>query len=101
MAPFGHWNSSAFITALCHDRIDAPWVINGPLSGDIFCTCVEQVPVPMFGSGDIVVMDNPGGHQSRAVRYAIRLANARLLFLPPFSPDLTPIDQPVPKRKPG
>jgi transposase len=98
-APFGHWNTSTFIAALRHDRIDAPWVFDGPVNGDIFRTYVERVLVPTLRPGDVVVMDNLGSHKSLAVRQAIRAAGAHLLFLPPYSPDLNPIEQAFAKLK--
>lgn len=98
-APFGHWNTSTFIAALRHDRVDAPWVFDGPVNGDIFRTYVEHVLAPTLKTGDIVVMDNLGSHKSQAVRKAIREAGAHLLFLPPYSPDLNPIEQAFSKLK--
>ncbi len=98
-APFGHWNTSTFIAALRYDRIDAPWVFDGPVNGDIFRTYVEKVLVPTLEPGDVVVMDNLGSHKSAAVRRAIRGAKAHLLFLPPYSPDLNPIEQAFAKLK--
>ncbi|MGB0904136.1 MAG: IS630 family transposase, partial [Mangrovicoccus sp.] len=98
-APFGHWNTSTFIAALRHDRIDAPWVFDGPVNGDIFRTYVERVLVPTLKPGDILVMDNLGSHKSQAVRQAIRAVGAHLLFLPPYSPDLNPIEQAFSKLK--
>lgn len=83
VAPFGHWNTPTFIAALRHDRIDAPWVFDGPVNGDIFRTCVERVLVPILRPGDVVVIDNLGSHKSQAARQAIRAAGAHLLFLPP------------------
>lgn len=98
-APFGHWNTSTFIAALRHDRIDAPWVFDGPVNGDIFRTYVDRVLVPTLKPGDVVVMDNLGSHKSAAVRKAIRKAGAHLMFLPPYSPDLNPIEQVFAKLK--
>ena len=98
-APFGHWNTSTFIAALRHDRIDAPWVFDGPVNGDIFRTYVEKVLAPTLSPGDVVVMDNLGSHKSLAVRRAIRDAGAHLLFLQPYSPDLNPIEQAFAKLK--
>ncbi len=97
--PFGHWKTMTFVAALRHDRIDAPWVLDGPINGDSFRTYVEQVLVPTLGPGDIVIMDNLGSHKGRAARTAIRAAGARLLFLPPYSPDLNPIEQVFAKLK--
>ena len=90
--PFGHWNISAFIAALRHDRIDAPRVFDGPVNGDIFRTCVEQGLVPTLRRGDVVVMDNLGSHQSQAVRKAIRSVGAHIRFLPPYSTDLNKVE---------
>ena len=92
-APFGHWNTTTFLAALRHDRIDAPWMIDGPINGERFRIYVEQVLAPTLALGDIVVMDNLGSHKSQAVRQAIRQAGAKLLFLPKYSPDLNPIEQ--------
>jgi transposase len=98
-APFGHWRTSTFIAALRHDRIEAPWVFDGPVNGDVFRTYVERVLVPTLKPGDIVIMDNLGSHKGVAVRRAIRKAKAHLLFLPPYSPDLNPIEQAFAKLK--
>jgi len=69
-APFGHWNTSTFIAALRHDRIDAPWVFDGPINGEIFRTYVEKVLVPTLRPGDVVVMDNLGSHKSAPASFA-------------------------------
>ncbi len=92
-APFGHWNTMTFLAALRHDRIDAPWVFDGPVNAEIFRTYVEQVLVPTLHPGDIVILDNLGSHKAPAIRAAIRTAGARLWFLSPYSPDLNPIEQ--------
>lgn len=89
-APHGHWRTMTFIAALRHDRIDAPFVLDGPVNGETFRACVEHVLVPTLAPGDIVVMDNLGSHKGQAVRSAIRAAGAHLLFLPAYSPDLNP-----------
>jgi transposase len=98
-APHGHWRTLTFLAALRHDRIDAPCVIDGPINGETFLAYVEQVLVPVLRPGDIVVMDNLGSHKSKATRKAIRAAGARLFFLPPYSPDLNPIEQVFAKLK--
>ena len=85
-APFGHWNTSTFIAALRHDRIDAPSVVDSPADGDVFRAYVKQVLAPTLKPGDVVVMDNLGSHKVKEVREAIRDAGARLLFLPPLQP---------------
>ena len=91
-APFGHWGTSTFMAALKHDRIDAPWVLDGPVNGDASRIHVETQLVPTLNRGDIVIVDNPGSRKTEAVRAAIRGAGARLLFLPPCSPCLNLIE---------
>jgi putative transposase len=91
--PHGHWKTMTFLAALRHDRITAPWLIDGPINGDCFRLYVEKVLVPTLRPGDIVIMDNLGSHKSNTVRRAIRAAGARLFFLPKYSPDLNPIEQ--------
>lgn len=98
-APHGHWRTMTFIAALRHDRIDAPFVLDGPVNGEAFHASVEKVLVPTLNPGDVVVMDNLGSHKGQAVRTAIRTAKAHLLFLPPYSPDLNPIEQMFAKLK--
>ena len=88
-----------FLAALRHDRIAAPCVIDGPINGESFRAYVEQVLVPTLQPGDIVVMDNLGSHKGIAIRRAIRAVDARLVFLPPYSPDLNPIEQVFAKLK--
>ena len=98
-APFGHWNTMTFLAALRRDRIEALWLLDGPINGERFLIYVEQVLVPTLAKGDLVVMDNLGSHKAKAVRRAIRHAGARLLFLPKYSPDLNPIEQLFAKLK--
>jgi transposase len=98
-APHGHWRTMTFIAALRHDRIDAPFVLDGPINGAAFRAYVEHVLVPTLKPGDIVVLDNLGSHKGQAVRDAIRKAKSHLLFLPPYSPDLNPIEQMFAKLK--
>jgi len=97
--PQGHWRTLTFLAALRHDRIDAPCVIDGPINGESFLAYVEQVLVPVLKPGDIVIIDNLGSHKGKAVRRAIRAAGAKLFFLPPYSPDLNPIEQVFAKLK--
>lgn len=97
--PHGHWKTMTFLAALRCDRIDAPCVFDGPINGESFQLYVEQFLVPSLRPGDIVIMDNLGSHKGNAVRAAIRGAGARLLFLPPYSPDLNPIEQMFAKLK--
>lgn len=88
-----------FLAALRCDRIDAPFVLDGPINGEWFLAYVEQVLIPTLSPGDVVVMDNLGSHKGKAVRRAIRRAGAHLIFLPPYSPDLNPIEQVFAKLK--
>jgi len=97
--PHGHWNTTTFLAALRHDRIDAPWLLEGPIDGESFQIYVENVLVPTLRPGDIVIMDNLGSHKGKAVRRLIRAAGAKLIFLPKYSPDLNPIEQVFAKLK--
>ena len=97
--PHGKWKTLTFLAALRQDRIDAPWLLDGPINGERFRLYVEKLLLPTLKPGDIVIMDNLGSHKSKAVRQAIRSAQARLLFLPKYSPDLNPIEQVFSKLK--
>jgi transposase len=97
--PHGHWKTTTFLAALRHHRIDAPWLLDGPIDGASFRTYVEKVLLPTLKPGDIVIMDNLGSHKAKAVRRLIRSAGAKLLFLPKYSPDLNPIEQVFAKLK--
>lgn len=90
-APHGHWKTTTFLAALRNDRIDAPWLFDGPIDGASFRTYVASVLVPALRPGDIVIMDKLSSHKVKAVRQLIRLAGAKLFFLTKYSPDLTPI----------
>jgi len=97
--PHGHWKTMTFLAALRSDQVTAPCVFDGPINGECFRLYVEQMLVPCLRPGDIVIMDNLGSHKAEAIRAAIRKAGARLLFLPPYSPDLNPIEQVFSKLK--
>ena len=97
--PNGRWRTLTVLAALRHDKVTAPCVIDGPINGRSFLAYVEQVLVPALKPGDILVMDNLGSHKGKAVRAAIRTARAHLFFLPPYSPDLNPIEQVFAKLK--
>lgn len=90
--PHGHWRTTTFVAGLRLSGMDAPMVIDGPINGESFLAYVRQVLVPTLRPGDMVIMDNLGSHKSAAVREAIEAAGARLRFLPPYSPDLNPIE---------
>jgi transposase len=97
--PHGHWRTLTFLAALRVDRIEAPCVIDGPIDGETFLAYIEQFLLPNLRTGDIVVVDNLGSHKGIAVRRAIRSVGAKLFFLPPYSPDLNPIEQVFAKLK--
>ena len=97
--PHGKWKTMTFLAALRSDRVDAPWLIDGPINGERFRIYVERVLVPTLKPGDIVIMDNLGSHKGKAVRDLIRAAGAKLFFLPKYSPDLNPIERLFSKLK--
>ena len=97
--PHGHWKTTTFLAALRYDRIEAPWVLDGPIDGESFAIYVEKVLLPTLQPGDIVIMDNLGSHKGKAVRALIRSRGAKLFFLPKYSPDLNPIEQVFAKLK--
>jgi transposase len=98
-APLGRWRTLTFLAALRADALTAPCVVDGPINGIIFRAYVEQFLLPVLRPGDIVVLDNLGGHRARAIHRAILAAGARLAFLPPYSPDFNPIEQVFAKVK--
>jgi transposase len=91
--PWGHWKTTTFVAALRVDQVTAPCVFDGPIDGASFRAYVEQCLVPMLRPGDIVVMDNLASHKVAGIREAIEAAGAELRYLPPYSPDLNPIEQ--------
>jgi transposase len=97
--PHGHWKTLTLVAALRHNGVVAPCVFDAPINGRSFLAYVRQILVPTLRPGDIVVLDYLGSHESSAVREAIRAAGARPLFLPPYSPDLNPIEQVFAKLK--
>jgi transposase len=97
--PDGRWRTMTFLAALRHDRITAPWLLEGPIDGESFAIYVEKVLLPTLRPGDIVIMDNLGSHRGRIIRQFIRSAGAKLFLLPKYSPDLNPIEQVFAKLK--
>ncbi len=95
--PYGHWRTMTFLAALRCDRIDAPCVLDQPVNAQSFSDYIEQCLVPTLSPGDVVIMDNLSSHK----KPAIRAVGARLLFLPPYSPDLNPIEQVFATLKPS
>ncbi len=98
-APHGRWRTQTFLAALRCDQIVAPCLLDGPINGLKFLLYVRQFLLPTLKPGDVVIMDNLGSHKGKAVRKAIRSVGAKLLFLPPYSPDLNPIEQVFAKLK--
>jgi transposase len=97
--PHGHWKTLTFLAGLRHDGIVAPFVLDGPINGEMFTAWVGQCLVPTLTPGDIIIADNLGSHKGLPARQLIRNAGAHLLFLPPYSPDLNPIEMVFAKLK--
>lgn len=97
--PWGHWKITTFVAALRHDAVTAPFVIDRAMTSAIFIEYVRQCLVPTLSPGDIVVMDNLQPHKNARVRELIAAAGAELRYLPPYSPDLNPIEQAFAKLK--
>jgi transposase len=90
--PHGHWKTTTFVAALRYDGLTAPLVVDGAMNGELFLAYVQQQLAPTLSAGDIVVMDNLAAHKVAGVRKAIESAGATLVYLPPYSPDLNPIE---------
>ena len=97
--PHGHWKTTTFVGALRLSGITAPMTLGGAMNGTAFLAYVEQVLAPTLKPGDIVVMDNLPAHKPAAIRHAIEVTGAQLFFLPPYSPDLNPIEMAFSKLK--
>ena len=98
-APFGHWRTQTFIGALRHDRLDAPWVIDGAMNGEMFDRYVETQLAPTLRAGDVVILDNLSSHKNPSAARTLREIGTWFLFLPPYSPDLNPIEMAFSKLK--
>jgi transposase len=98
-APFGHWKTTTFTAGLRRDGLVAPWVLDGPMNGEAFLIYVKNELAPSLSHGDIVVIDNLPAHKVAGVRAAIEARGATLLYLPPYSPDLNPIEMAFAKLK--
>jgi transposase len=99
MAPAGHWKTTTFVAGLRASGIIAPFVLEGPMTGEAFRAYVKQVLAPELEPGDAVVMDNLSPHKVAGVREAIRAAGASVLYLPSYSPDFNPIEHLFAKLK--
>jgi len=97
--PLGAWKTITFVAALRHNKMTAPMVVEGAMTGELFCAYIEQCLVPTLRRNDIVVMDNCRVHMGPAIREAIENAHATLRYLPKYSPDLNPIELPYSKFK--
>jgi transposase len=97
--PHGHWKTSTFVGALRASGFTAPLVLDGAMNGEAFRAYVEQILAPTLRTGDIVVMDNLGSHKVAGIREAIEARGASLQYLPPYSPDLNPIENSFAKLK--
>lgn len=98
-APFGHWKTQTFIAALRCDGLTAPWLINQPMNRVLFETYVETQLAPTLRPGDVVILDNLSSHKSEKAKAILEKAGAWFLFLPPYSPDLNPIEMAFAKLK--
>ena len=90
--PHGHWNTTTLIAALGIEGVRCSTMVDGPVDGDVFEAFVAQVLVPELRPGDLVVMDNLSSHKRDRTRQRIEERGAMLMFLPPYSPDLNPIE---------
>jgi transposase len=97
--PHGHWKTTTFVGALRLTGMTAPMVLDGPMNGDWFLAYTKQVLIPALSPSGIVIMDNLPAHKGTAVREVIEAAGAKLLFLPPYSPDFNPIENAFAKLK--
>ena len=95
----GHWKTTTFVGALRLSGMTAPMVLDGPMNGAWFLAYVQQVLAPTLRPSDVVIMANLAAHKSTPVKDAIEAVGAQLLFLPPYNPDLNPIEQVSAKLK--
>jgi transposase len=98
-APFGHWGTQTFIAALRYDGLTAPWIIDAPMNRKIFETYVETQLAPTLSPGDVVILDNLSSHKSERAKAILKERGAWFVFLPPYSPDLNPIEMAFAKLK--
>jgi len=97
--PHGHWKTTTFTAGLRLSGMAAPMLLDGPMNGDAFLAYVDQVLVPELEPDDVVIMDNLPAHKVKGVRHAIEAVGAKLLYLPPYSPDFNPIEMAFSKLK--
>jgi len=98
-APLGDWQTTTFVAGLRHHQLTAPMVSDGPMDGEMFLAWVLQFLCPTLQPGDIVILDNLSSHKVAGVKEAVAAVGATLLYLPPYSPDLNPIEKLFSKLK--
>lgn len=98
-APFGHWRTQTFIAGLRIDELSAPWVLDGPMNRAAFDIYIETQLAPTLQAGDVVIADNLSSHKSAEAQRILKAQGNWLLFLPPYSPDLNPIEMAYSKLK--
>ena len=97
--PHGHWQTSTFLAALRHDRIEAPFLVEGPMDTDAFTAYLEHVLCPKLRPGDTLILDNLATHKVPSVARLLSACGAQVRYLPPYSPDLNPMEQAIAKLK--
>jgi len=97
--PHGHWKTTTFIAGLRYNQVTAPMVANGPMDGPLFLAYLRTFLCPTLRPGDIVILDNLSSHKVAGVQEAIEATGATLRYLPPYSPDLNPIEKLFAKLK--
>ena len=98
-APFGHWKTHTFLAGLRCSELSAPWIIDGPITRLAFDTYIETQLAPTLHQGDVVILDNLAVHKSERAAACLKQRGAWFLFLPPYSPDMNPIEQAFAKIK--
>ncbi len=98
-APLSHWQTTTFVAALRHHQLTAPMLTDGPMDGEVFLAYVRRFLCPSLTPGDVVIVDNLSSHKVAGVREAITAVGASLLYLPPYSPELNPIEKLFAKLK--
>ncbi|WP_414714352.1 IS630 family transposase [Sphingobium sp.] len=97
--PFGHWKTLTFVAGLRLSGMTAPWLLHGPMDGDAFRTYVQYVLAPTLKRGDVVVLDNLPAHKVAGIRELVTERHAQIFYLPPYSPDMNPIEMAFAKLK--
>ena len=97
--PFGHWKTMTFVAGLRLSGLTAPWVLDGPMDGEAFRVYVRDVLAPTLRRGDVVVLDNLPAHKVAGIREIIAARRAQIFYLPPYSPDMNPIELAFSKLK--